>query len=205
MRWQKIAPVNGRPFTADDVVATFAGLKASQSPHKWMVEPMDSVRAEGDHRVVFTLTQPYAPFLEYLAFHFNVILPRKGVEGKFDMSKDAIGTGPFLLAEHKRNVEWVLQRNPDYYQPGKPYLDEIRLPIISDSSAVTAALRSGRLDVAGVPFDVVDNTFRNNDGFHDHRTAVDPGELRYQHHTATIHRYPGAARRADGDRLEEHG
>jgi len=38
-------------------------------------------------------------------------------------------------------------RNPDYYIPGRPYLDEIRRPILTDTAAVTAALRSGRLDV----------------------------------------------------------
>jgi peptide/nickel transport system substrate-binding protein len=163
--WQDIPPVSGRPFTADDVVATFNGLKASKSPHKWMAEPIDSITAEGDHRVVFKLSHPYAPFLEYMAHHFNVILPREGIEGKFDMGTQAIGTGPFMLAGHKPNVEYVLKRNPRYYEEGKPYLDEIRMPIISDTAAVTAALRSNRLDVGAQPFDVIDSRFRNNRDF----------------------------------------
>ncbi|PXY22715.1 hypothetical protein BAY60_23170 [Prauserella muralis] len=163
--WQNIAPVNGRPFTADDVVATFEGLKESDSTHKWMAEPIESIKADGDHRVVFTLRHPYAPFLEYMAHHFNVILPREGVEGEFDMAKKAIGTGPFMVDSHRPDVEWVLKRNPDYYEEGKPYLDEIRMPIISDSAAVTAALRSGRLDIGGQPYDVVDNTFRGNEDY----------------------------------------
>lgn len=165
VKWQNIEPVNGRPFTADDVVATFEGLKASESSHKWMAEPIESITAEGDHRVVFKLKHAYAPFLEYMAHHFNVILPREGVEGKFDMSEKAIGTGPFMVDSHKPDVEWVLKRNPDYYEEGKPYLDEIRLPIISDTSAVTAALRSGRLDVGTQPYDVIENTFAGNDDF----------------------------------------
>ncbi|MEU6645563.1 ABC transporter substrate-binding protein [Saccharomonospora sp. NPDC046836] len=163
--WQNVPPVSGRPFTADDVVATFEGLKASQSTHKWMAEPIESIKAEGDHRVVFELSHPYAPFLEYMAHHFNVILPREGVDGEFDMATKAIGTGPFMVDSHKPDVEWVLKRNPDYYEDGKPYLDEIRLPIISDSAAVTAALRSGRLDIGAQPFDVIENTFRDNNDF----------------------------------------
>jgi peptide/nickel transport system substrate-binding protein len=163
--WQNTAPVNGRPFTADDVVATFEGLKASKSPHKWMAEPIDSIKADGEHRVVFTLSHPYAPLLQYMAHHFNVILPREGVEGKFDLGKTAIGTGPFMLDSHRPNVEYVLKRNPNYYEKDKPYLDEIRMPIISDTSAVTAALRSNRLDVGGQPFDVIESTFRKNRDF----------------------------------------
>jgi peptide/nickel transport system substrate-binding protein len=162
--WANIAPVNGRPFTADDVVATFEGLKASQSPHKWMAEPIASVTAEGDSTVVFQLSQPYAPFLDYMAHHFNVILPREGIEGQFDMGTTAIGTGPYQVAEHTPDVEWVLERNPDWWGEGA-YVDEIRLPVISDSAAVTAALRSGRLDVASVPFDIAQSSFEGNADF----------------------------------------
>jgi peptide/nickel transport system substrate-binding protein len=165
VKWQDIPPVNGRPFTADDVEATFEGLQASQSPHKWMFEPVKSIRAEGDYRVVFKMKHPYAPFLEYMAHHFNVVLPREGVEGDYDMATKAIGTGPFTVASHKPDVEWVLERNPTYYQEGKPYLDQIHMPVISDATAVTAALRSGRLDIGALPFDVVESLFRDNDDF----------------------------------------
>ncbi len=163
--WQDVAPVSGRAFTADDVVATFMGLKASNAAHKWMVEPVESVTAEGDTTVVFTLSRPYAPFLEYLAHHFNVVLPREGVEGTYDMAETYIGTGPYMVAEHNPDVEWVLERNPDYFGEDKPYVDEIRLPIISDSAAVTAALRSGRLDIGTVPFDVAESSFGDSEDF----------------------------------------
>ncbi|NEK57675.1 ABC transporter substrate-binding protein [Geodermatophilus sabuli] len=161
--WQDIAPVNGRAFTADDVVATFMGLKASNAAHKWMVEPVENVTAEGDTTVVFTLSRPYAPFLEYLAHHFNVVLPREGVEGTYDMAETYIGTGPYTVAEHDPDVEWVLERNPDYF--GDAYVDEIRLPIISDTAAVQAALRSGRLDIGTVPFDIAESSFADNADF----------------------------------------
>jgi peptide/nickel transport system substrate-binding protein len=163
--WQNTAPVNGRPFTADDVVATFTGLKASNAAHKWMVAPVESVTAEGDHTVVFQLSQPYAPLLQYLAHHFLVVLPREGVEGQYDMAETYIGTGPFMVAEHNPDVEWVLERNPDYFGDEGPYVDEIRLPIISDTAAVTAALRSGRLDIGTVPFDVAESSFEGNEDF----------------------------------------
>jgi peptide/nickel transport system substrate-binding protein len=99
-----------------------------------------------------------------MAHHFNVILPREGVEGQFDMGTTAIGTGPYQVAEHTPDVEWVLERNPDWWGEGA-YVDEIRLPVISDSAAVTAALRSGRLDVASVPFDIAQSSFEDNADF----------------------------------------
>jgi peptide/nickel transport system substrate-binding protein len=165
VRWHNVAPVNGRPFVADDVVATFEGLKQATGVHTWMIEPVTSITAADDHTVVFSLERPYGPLMEYFAYHFNMILPREGVEGRYDLETQAIGTGPFLLDSHTPDVEWVLKRNPDYFIPGRPYLDEIRRPILSDTAAITAALRSGRLD-AGVTSDVnVAEEFRSRGGF----------------------------------------
>jgi len=147
VRWQNIPPVNGRPFTSDDVVATFEALKKATQVHQWMIDPVTKIEAPDDHTVVLRLKQPYAPLLDYLAYHFMMILPREGIEGKFDLKTKAIGTGPFILESHKPEVEWVFKKNPDYFEKGKPYLDEIRRPIVKDIAAVTAALRSGRIDV----------------------------------------------------------
>jgi peptide/nickel transport system substrate-binding protein len=153
VRWQNVAPVNGRPFTSDDVVATFEAVKQTPAQYAWMLAPVTSITAPDPHTAVFTLDRPYAPLLEYLAYHFTMVVPREGIEGQFDLETQAIGTGPFLLESHTPDVEWVLKRNPDYFVPGRPYVDEIRRPILSDTAAVTAALRSGRLD-AGTTSDV---------------------------------------------------
>jgi peptide/nickel transport system substrate-binding protein len=147
VRWQDVPPVSGRPFTADDVVATFEAVKQRPATHAWMLAPVTSITAPDERTAVFTLDRPYSPLLEYLAYHFNMVLPREGVEGRFDLATQAIGTGPFLLASHTPDVEWVLRRNPGYFVQGRPYLDEIRRPILTDTAAITAALRSGRLDV----------------------------------------------------------
>ncbi|OZM83407.1 ABC transporter substrate-binding protein [Pseudonocardia sp. MH-G8] len=165
VRWQDVAPVSGRPFTSDDVVATFEAVKQVPAQHAWMFEPVNAITAPDEHTVVFTLDRPYSPLLEYLAYHFNVIMPREGVEGQFDLATQAIGTGPFILESHTPDVEWVLRRNPDYFVPDRPYLDEIRMPILSDTAAVTAALRSGRLDVGTTSDAVVAEEFSSRGGF----------------------------------------
>jgi len=164
VRWQNVPPVSGRPFTADDVVATFTALKGVTGFHEWMIEPVTDIHATDDHTVVFTLKHPYAPLLEYLAYHFMMIIPREGVEGRYDLATQAIGTGPFILDSHKPNVEWVLRKNPDYFVKGRPYLDELHRPVLDDIAAVTAALRSGRLDAgtttdAGVVTEFADHGY----------------------------------------------
>ncbi|GAA1385719.1 hypothetical protein GCM10009613_18540 [Pseudonocardia kongjuensis] len=160
--WHDVEPVNGRPFVADDVVATITAMK-ERGLQAYMLEAVQSVQAPDEHTVVLNLSTPFAPLLEYLAYHTFLMVPREGIEGQYDLDTVAIGTGPFLLAEHTPDVEWVLRRNPDYHVPDRPYLDEIRRPVISDTAATTAALRSGRLDV-GTTSDVnVADEFRDGD------------------------------------------
>ncbi|OLT09588.1 hypothetical protein BJF78_30510 [Pseudonocardia sp. CNS-139] len=81
VRWQNIPPVNGRPFTADDVVATFRAAKEPPTLHYWMFTAVQDVTAPDPHTAVFTLREPFAPLLEYLAYHFNVVLPREASRG----------------------------------------------------------------------------------------------------------------------------
>jgi ABC-type transport system substrate-binding protein len=40
-----------------------------------------------------------------------------------DMRQHPIGTGPFKFEEYRRNQDIKLNRNPDYWKPGRPYLD----------------------------------------------------------------------------------
>jgi len=44
--------------------------------------------------------------------------------GDGDLKKRMIGTGPFIMKEHTRKVKIVLQRNPDYWDTGRPYVDQ---------------------------------------------------------------------------------
>ena len=43
------------------------------------------------------------------------------------MRQHPIGTGPFKFVEYKPNQGIKLVRNPDYWKPGRPYLDGIEL------------------------------------------------------------------------------
>jgi peptide/nickel transport system substrate-binding protein len=51
-----------------------------------------------------------------------------------DMRQSPIGTGPFKFVEFKPNQSIKLVRNPDYWKPGRPYLDGIEYTIIPNRS-----------------------------------------------------------------------
>jgi peptide/nickel transport system substrate-binding protein len=144
--WQERPPVNGRPFVAADVVATFERLRTT-GVHAALLENVADFEAPDEHTVVVRMSAPFAPLLNNMASDFMWILPQEAVDGQIDLDTTAIGTGPFTLESHVQNVEVLLKKNPNYFEEGKPYLDEVRLAVIPDQGARTAAFRGGELDL----------------------------------------------------------
>ncbi|WP_199434640.1 ABC transporter substrate-binding protein [Qaidamihabitans albus] len=146
VKFHNVAPVNGREFTARDVLCTTERIRQLPGHQVNLLSMVEDIEAPDDHTVVFRLTQPYADFATNMANHFMWMLPCEGTEGKFDLGTQAIGTGPFVLERWERNRERVLTAHPEYYERGKPYLDGIHVAIVPDPQASMAAMRTGKLD-----------------------------------------------------------
>jgi peptide/nickel transport system substrate-binding protein len=56
-----------------------------------------------------------------------------------------IGTGPFRLTSWRPNTDLRFVKNPDYFVPGRPYLDEVHARIIPQTSTLLSALKSGQV------------------------------------------------------------
>jgi peptide/nickel transport system substrate-binding protein len=59
-----------------------------------------------------------------------------------------VGAGPFVVSEWIRGDRLVLKRNPDYFEPGKPYLDELILRDVVDAPTRLQSVQSGDADLA---------------------------------------------------------
>src|SRR5204862_5677788 len=75
-----------------------------------------------------------------------VIFSREVLEEDGDLKKRMIGTGPYTLKEHSRKVRVVLQRNPDYFDKGRPYVDEYVILSTPDAATRLAAFRTAQSD-----------------------------------------------------------
>ncbi len=58
-----------------------------------------------------------------------------------------VGTGPFILKEFKRDNHITWERNPNYWQPGKPYLDGYEIRFIPDPMVASAMMENGEADM----------------------------------------------------------
>ncbi|MFN8526192.1 MAG: ABC transporter substrate-binding protein [Chloroflexota bacterium] len=124
---------DGTPFTADDVVATF--MRIIQPPQgvvsvfKDELAPVDKVEAVDPKTVKFTLKNPWTPFLEVIASPSMIVYPKKALtENNQDLRKVlAPGTGPWVFKDHKTGERWLFTKNPSYWNPNLPYLDELEM------------------------------------------------------------------------------
>jgi peptide/nickel transport system substrate-binding protein len=63
-----------------------------------------------------------------------------------DADKKAIGTGAFKLAEWKQGQSITFEKNKNYWQNGKPYLDGITVNLLADQQGLAAQLEGGAAD-----------------------------------------------------------
>jgi peptide/nickel transport system substrate-binding protein len=149
VKFQNVAPVNGREFTSADVKCTIDRIKTLPGVQKNLMDIVDSLDTSDPYKAVFHLTVPYPAFDETMASFYMPMLPCEGTSGQFNLAEQAIGTGPFILSTWKRKVEVDYVKNPNYFIPGKPHLDGFKIVIMSDPASAIAAMRTGELDVTG--------------------------------------------------------
>jgi peptide/nickel transport system substrate-binding protein len=139
---------NGRELVASDVKWSFEHLvdPAVASTSAADLSSMESVEAPDDYTVVLTLKAPDASLLATLGGQSCIVVPKEVVEENGDLTQVAVGTGPFKFVEYVPNTRIVLERNPDYWEEGLPYLDGMEMIPIPDDTQRTTAVVTGTVD-----------------------------------------------------------
>jgi peptide/nickel transport system substrate-binding protein len=149
VRWH-----DGKPFTSKDVKFTFdmvreakdAPAKLRLSPRKEWYTNVDAIEAPDAYTVVFRLKRPQPSLLAMLASGYSPVWPAHIPPAEHRVR--CIGTGPFKFKEWRRGEFVELQKNPDYFVKGRPYLDGLRYVIIVERGTRVAALQTGQIEVA---------------------------------------------------------
>jgi len=136
------APVNGREFTAQDVIKTVEMYSAGSQAD--VFAPVESMETPDDYTIVFNLNQPLNDFPLSLAA-WSYIYPTELVDDEEMRQGVAIGTGPFTQEEWTQKERSVFARNPDYWEMDAagnqlPYLDGVEVYVQSDLNAHKAGL-----------------------------------------------------------------
>lgn len=146
---------DGRPFTSADVAYSLMSVWKPLHPRgRSTFSKVSSVETPDAHTVVFRLSGVTPQLLSALSSYESPVVPKHLFEGKDIASNPLVnapvGTGPFMFKEWKRGNYIRLEKNPNYWQAGKPYLDNIVFRVINDASSRAAALEAGEVQLAGL-------------------------------------------------------
>lgn len=143
---------DGRDFTAEDAAFSILTAKAVHPRGRGTYANVTAANVLGTHEFEIVLSKPAPYLLKALAALETPILPKHLFDGT-DVPANPVlnapvGTGPFIFKEWVRGSHVLLERNPDYWDTGKPHVDQIVFRFISDPAAAVAALESGEVLVS---------------------------------------------------------
>lgn len=144
---------DGTPFDANAVIFNvnrqldpnnrFTGLAT--------IEGITAMEAVDDLTVEFSLAAPSGSFPIAFASLSGFMGSPTAIEADPEgFASSPVGAGPFMVEEWVRDDHMTLVRNPDFWEPGRPYLDGITLQIVPDPPTRQRAFEAGQLDIAAV-------------------------------------------------------
>jgi peptide/nickel transport system substrate-binding protein len=149
---------DGSPFTADDVIFSYERARGPGSNIATKLASVKEVRKIDDHTVEFVTNGPNPILVEEIADWY--IMDKEWSEKNnatkaADLTKNeetyasrnANGTGPFMLKERHPDVRTVLVPNPDWWDKPEHNLTEVIFSRIANDATRVAALLSGEIDM----------------------------------------------------------
>ena len=108
------------------------------------------VKAPDELTVVYNLNDPSVnlpAIITVQGSNFTIQSPTAWNTKGDDYNRNPVGTGPYILKSWAAGDRIVLEKNPDYWNKGHPYLDRIVLKPLPDAQSRFASLQSGEADL----------------------------------------------------------
>jgi peptide/nickel transport system substrate-binding protein len=140
---------DGTPFNAAAVVYNWDRdfqLKSANTP-PWPVAATNPFTAAGPYTVDINLTAPYSPIINSMhGRNVNWIGSPTAIQklGEKQFALTPVGAGPFTVVSDTISSELVLKKNPNYWQKGLPYLDNLTFKDVSSDESALEAMQSGQ-------------------------------------------------------------
>jgi peptide/nickel transport system substrate-binding protein len=140
---------DGVAFTSDDVHFSLDVWKRYHSRGRLIYANVTQVETPDPLTVVLHLSQPAPAMMSSLNAFTSPVMSRHAYEGTDVPTSPAnqhpIGTGPWVFKEWQRGSYIMLDRNPNYWQPGRPYPDRMVVRYLPDAAARSAVLENGEV------------------------------------------------------------
>ena len=145
---------DGKDFTSADVKYTLEEVIKKYHPRgRSLLATLDTVDTPDAHTAILRFNKPALYIPSTLTYIDMPIMPKHIYDGTDPRTNPAsnapIGTGPFKFVQWNKGISITLDRNNEYWDTGKPYLDKMVVRFIPDPATRAVALESGEADIAG--------------------------------------------------------
>ena len=159
---------NGKELDAGDVKYSVEKMLAPPLPGSvatlGQIPSFDGVDVVSKYVARLRLKARDARVFGFLAWgRYSPIVPA-GLYEQINVSRAAIGTGPYRMLGFDPNDKVEYVRNTRFWKQGLPYMEGMTLKTLPDEQSRIAALRAGAIDGATLSSDGA-NSFRNDSGF----------------------------------------
>lgn len=143
---------DGTSFNAEIVKKNFDTILNHMDLHSWLgfLSKISSTEVIDEYTFKMTLTEPYYPTIQELAVVRPVrFLGEAGFPENGDTSKGVVkpvGTGPWILEEHKADEYAIYKRNENYWGE-LPEVEKIQVKVIPDAETRVLAFEKGEIDL----------------------------------------------------------
>lgn len=140
---------DGTPLDAEAVAFNFRRDIESDCTCRpmWQLAEQEPITTEGTDTVVLKFAQPNAAAVNaFVVSNVNWIASPTALQalGEDEFRIKPVGAGPFKVVSNELNSELVLERNPDYFVPDRPYLDKLIIRSIGGDQPAYQALLAGQ-------------------------------------------------------------
>ena len=143
-----------RQVTAYDFEYSFNRLLDPKvaSPGKWVLELVETFKAENDATFVIELKDAFPPFLSLLSMRYCAVVPKEAIAYfKEKFRSNPIGTGPFHFKIWVENTKLVLRKNQEYHERDAngsrlPYMEAVAITFLPDKQSEFLQFVQGNLD-----------------------------------------------------------
>ncbi len=149
---------DGSPLTADDIVFSLNRANGPGSNMQSNFVSVKEIKKDGDMRVVVTTKYPdplLADKWAAIVMMSKAWAEKNNAQNSADMTKNeenfatrnAMGTGPFMLKERRAGEKTILVNNPNWWDKPVHNLTEVIFTPVSNPATRIAALKAGDIDM----------------------------------------------------------
>jgi peptide/nickel transport system substrate-binding protein len=153
---------DGQPYTAEDIAFTFDLMRKNPAINASGIKFVSAVATDAHTAVLTFANKEFTAEADLLGN--RPIIPKHiwssiGDPGKTTNSTP-IGTGPYQKKSFSPQT-YVMEKNPTYWQPGKPQIQTVRYISVASNDAASAALTAGQVDWMSAFIPSLDKIIKN--------------------------------------------